>query len=443
MFTDRADAGRQLAERLGHLRGQDVVVLGLPRGGVPVAYQVAAALGAPLDVIVVRKLGLPFQPELAMGAIGEDGVRVLDRGILQSAGITADELRDVESREQWHLRTRVAQLRRGRSRIGLEGRVAVIVDDGLATGSTARAACLVARRLGAARVVLAVPVAPADTLSALREADDVVCVSMPERFVAVGLHYRDFAPTTDEEVIVLLDAAARRLVQAGLLAAADADEDVTIPAGNVDLGGHLHVPTPGSALVIFAHGSGSSRFSPRNEFVASVLNEAGIGTLLMDLLTPGEERDRQRVFDIPLLGGRLVAATRWAQEREDTSGCRIGYFGASTGAGAALYAAAKLGDDVSAVVSRGGRPDLAGEQLGDVRSPTLLLVGSADPQVLELNRQARASMRCTSELRVVAGATHLFEEPGTLAEAALLARAWFVRYLLSPRPHPSTGTASR
>ena len=208
MFSDRADAGRQLAERLGHLRGQDLVVLGLPRGGVPVAYQVAAALGAPLDVIVVRKLGLPYQPELAMGAIGEEGVRVLDRGILQSAGVTADELRDVESREERQLRSRVAQLRRGRPRIDLEGRVAVIVDDGLATGSTARAACLVARHLGAARVVLAVPVAPIDTVSRIGEADDVICVSTPERFAAVGLHYRDFSPTTDEEVIVLLDAAA-------------------------------------------------------------------------------------------------------------------------------------------------------------------------------------------------------------------------------------------
>jgi putative phosphoribosyl transferase len=438
VFANRADAGRQLAERLDHLRGQDVVVLGLPRGGAPVAFQVAAALQAPLDVIVVRKLGLPYQPELAMGAIGEDGVRVLDREIMQMGGVRADELRDVERREQALLRRRVERFRRGRPRVDLTGRVAVIVDDGLATGSTARAACLVARHLGAARVVLAVPVAPAEAVARFPGADEVVCVSAPRGFAAVGLHYRDFSPTTDEEVIVLLDAAARRLAQDRPLVSADADEDVRIPAGQVVLDGHLHLPEPASALVLFAHGSGSSRFSPRNRFVAAVLYGAGIGTLLMDLLTAEEERSRQHVFDIPLLADRLVAATRWARERQDTAACRIGYFGASTGAGAALYAAAELGDDVAAVVSRGGRPDLAGERLGEVRSPTLLIVGSADPHVLELNRRARASMRCTSELTVVAGATHLFEEPGTLAEAALSARDWFERYLLMPHDRPAT-----
>ncbi|HSU36815.1 MAG TPA: phosphoribosyltransferase [Propionibacteriaceae bacterium] len=443
MFANRADAGRQLAERLEHLHGQDVVVLGLPRGGVPVAFPVAVALQAPLDVIVVRKLGLPYQPELAMGAIGEDGVRVLDRDLVQLDGVRADELREVERREQALLRSRVDQFRRGRPRIDLKGRVAVIVDDGLATGSTARAACLVARHLGAARVVLAVPVAPAEAIAHFPEADEVAYVSAPRRFVAVGLHYEDFSPTTDEEVIVLLDAAARRLTQDRSLVAADADEDIKIPAGPVVLDGHLHLPEPASALVLFAHGSGSSRFSPRNRFVASVLFEAGIGTLLMDLLTPAEERHRERVFDIPLLADRLVAATRWVRERPDTGGCRIGYFGASTGAGAALYAAAELGAEVSAVVSRGGRPDLAGERLGQVSAPTLLIVGSADPQVLELNRRARASMRCLSELTVVAGATHLFEEPGTLAEAALEARDWFERYLLLPHDQPPAPQVTR
>jgi putative phosphoribosyl transferase len=443
VFLDRRDAGRQLSERLGGLAGQDVVVLGLPRGGVPVAYEVALALDAPLDVIVVRKLGVPFQPELAMGAIGEDGVRVLDPRIIRAGGIGADELREVETREQSSLLARVTQLRRGRPRIDLTARVAVIVDDGLATGSTARAACTVARRLGAARVVLAVPVAPSDAVGRIPEADEVICVSTPEHFVAVGSHYRDFSPTTDEEVIVLLDAASRRLAQTRVPAPLDADEDVRIPAGDVVLEGHLHVPVPATALVLFAHGSGSSRFSPRNGFVASVLYEAGIGTLLLDLLTPVEERDRNRVFDIPLLASRLVAATRWARQRPDTAECRIGYFGASTGAGAALYAAAELGDDVAAVVSRGGRPDLAGDRLGRVRAPTLLLVGGADHVVLGLNRRARASLRCTSELQVVAGATHLFEEPGTLAEAALSARDWFERYLLVPRSQQSSTQVAR
>ena len=210
VFADRVAAGRRLAERLEHLRDQDVVVLGLPRGGVPVAFEVAEALDAPLDVIVVRKLGVPSQPELAMGAIGEGGVRVLDAGVLAHAQVAEEELRTVERRERAMLEARVTRLRRGRERIDLNDRIAVIVDDGIATGSTARVACEVARRLGAAEVVLGVPVAPAETVHDLMGADEVVRVSVPRRFVAVGNHYRDFSPTSDDEVIVLLDVAARR-----------------------------------------------------------------------------------------------------------------------------------------------------------------------------------------------------------------------------------------
>ncbi|MGI8457327.1 MAG: phosphoribosyltransferase [Propionibacteriaceae bacterium] len=208
MFADRAEAGRQLAQRLDHLREQTVVVLGLPRGGVPVGFQVAAALDAPLDVIVVRKLGLPRQPELAFGAIAENGLWVLDPGVRTHGGTTLAELREVERREQARLERRVAQLRRGRPRVDLTGRVVVIVDDGLATGLTARAACRAARQLGAARIVLAVPVAPPEPLSRVPEADEQIRLSTPSPFIAVSLHYRDFAPTSEEEVLALLDAAA-------------------------------------------------------------------------------------------------------------------------------------------------------------------------------------------------------------------------------------------
>jgi putative phosphoribosyl transferase len=432
MFANRVDAGRQLAARLKALRGDDVVVLGLPRGGVPVAAEVAKALGAPLDVVVVRKLGLPFQPELAMGAIGEDGVRVLDEAVMRLGRVTASELRAVERRENAQLTERVDRLRRGRDRIHLAGRIAVIVDDGIATGATARAACTVVRRLGAARIVLAAPVAPRDIADAVQEADEVVTVASPVDFSAVGCHYHDFTPTTDAEVVVALDEAARRMAKRDAAAAADPDLDITVPVAGFELRGHLHVPAKGEPVVVFAHGSGSSRHSPRNRFVADVLNEAGIGTLLIDLLTAGEERDRSRVFDIPLLADRLTACVRWLQEQPDAARSRIGLFGASTGAGAALYAAADLDPTISAVVSRGGRPDLAGARLGQVHTPTLLIVGGADTDVLALNRRARSALAGVSDLAIVPGAGHLFEEPGTLAEAARLARDWFARYLLEP-----------
>lgn len=209
VFEDRADAGRQLAVCLAPLRGQDPVVLGLPRGGVVVAFEVAVALSAPLDVLVVRKLGHPGQPELAMGAIGEGGVRVLNPDVPPSARIDDAVLRVIEEHEAEALRRRVARLRHGHPRIDLRGRPALVVDDGIATGSTIRVASLVARALGAARVVVAVPVAPADVVDCLPEADDVVCILTPARLVAVGAHYRDFAQTTEEEVLALLRDRAR------------------------------------------------------------------------------------------------------------------------------------------------------------------------------------------------------------------------------------------
>lgn len=211
MFANRTDAGRRLADRLAHLRHRPVVVLGLPRGGVPVAAPVAEYLDAPLDVLVVRKLGFPGQPELGIGALGEEGVRLVDEDMVRAGQVTAAELRQVEQREAQLLQERVHRLRSGRTRVALQDRIAVVVDDGLATGWSARVACTVAHRLGAGRVVLAVPVAPAPALSRLPEADEVVCVDAPKRFQAVGLHYQDFAQTPEDLVVELLNAAARRV----------------------------------------------------------------------------------------------------------------------------------------------------------------------------------------------------------------------------------------
>lgn len=205
---------------------------------------------------------------------------------------------------------------------------------------------------------------------------------------------------------------------------------VRIPAGEVGLDGELVLPASASGVVAFAHGSGSSRFSPRNTYVAEVLQQQGIATLLFDLLTREEDRDYETRFDIALLTRRLLAATAWLQANPATQKLRIGYFGASTGAAAALQAAAQMGDKVAAVVSRGGRPDLAGETaLGRVKAPTLLIVGGADYGVIELNQQAHALLHCEKELILIPHATHLFEEPGTLKQAAHNAAEWFIHHL--------------
>ncbi|MDB5603559.1 MAG: Dienelactone hydrolase family protein [Bradyrhizobium sp.] len=211
------------------------------------------------------------------------------------------------------------------------------------------------------------------------------------------------------------------------------DQLVKVPAGSVTLEGNLSLPEQSRGIVLFAHGSGSSRHSPRNRYVARVLNEAKLATLLIDLLTLHEEvidaRTAQLRFDIDLLAERLIDATDWLAQFPDTKYLRIGYFGASTGAAAALAAAAVRADAVRVIVSRGGRPDLAATALTHVQAPTLLIVGENDDQVLQLNRQALAQLRCEKRLMIVPGASHLFEEPGALDEVARLARDWFRRHL--------------
>jgi putative phosphoribosyl transferase len=437
LFTDRADAGRRLGKKLAPLRGSDILVLGLPRGGVPVAYEVARELNAPMDVIVVRKLGVPFQPELAMGAVGEGGIRIINDQVVRGALITPQEVATAERRERQEVERQAQRFRAGRPRVDVAGRTVVVVDDGIATGSTARAACQVARHQGAARVILAAPVGSPSSADALRgDCDDVLCLHAPASFSSVGQWYADFSPVPDAEVTALLQRAAGVPTDAAApVPGGGSAADVRIEAGAVVLPGHLTVPGGAAGVVVFAHGSGSSQYSPRNQHVAGRLYEAGLGTLLFDLLTPEEEADRANVFDIRLLASRLTDVTAWLRGRPEARQARIGYFGASTGAAAALWAAAEPDADIAAVVSRGGRPDLAGSRLSSVRAPTLLIVGGRDDIVLGLNRLAMMQLRCESRLAVVPGATHLFEEPGALQAVTDLARDWFIGHLRSAVAH--------
>jgi putative phosphoribosyl transferase len=424
-FHDRREAGQLLGEQLSSLHDERPVVLALPRGGVPVGAEVARRLGAPLDVIVVRKLGVPFQPELGFGAIGEGDVTILDHDLVHRARLGSPDVDRVIAAERAELERRVVRYRGGRPPVPVLGRTVVIVDDGVATGGTARVAVRVARAMGARKVVVAVPVAPPETVVRLRsEADQVICLFSPPHFVAVGQWYEHFEQTSDREVSALLREASRSSVQEP-----GASGEVTVRAGDVELAGELVVPDSARGVVVFAHGSGSSRRSPRNQAMAEALRGHGFGTLLFDLLTDAEAGDRRHVFDVSLLGERLLGATVWLRAQAVADRHPIGYFGASTGAAAALVAAATPGNEVGAVVSRGGRPDLAGARLAAVRCPTLLIVGGADTQVLELNREAAARLRCVNQLTIVPGATHLFEEPGAMEMVAGLAIDWFERCL--------------
>jgi putative phosphoribosyl transferase len=446
VFDDRRDAGRRLAARLSDYRGQDVLVLALPRGGVPVGYEVARHLNAPLDVFIARKLGAPNQPELGIGAVAPGGVLVLDMETIQHLGIPDDAIARVASRELDEMERRMRRFRGEREMPAVEGRTVILVDDGLATGVTASAAIRALRQMTPARLVLAVPVCAPQTAQALRaQVDDLVYVEMPHNFGAVGLWYRNFDQTTDEEVVDLLSSARQAFDNPARENEASSNEregpqevtpvqvQVQAPVGNANLDGDLSLPADPQGVVLFAHGSGSSRHSPRNRYVASVLNAAGFATLLIDLLTPKEEAEdistRHLRFDIALLAGRLVAVTDWLAMHPDLGRLPVGLFGASTGGGAALVVASERPEAIYAVVSRGGRPDLAGGALPDVHAPTLLIVGGEDRQVIALNKSAMARMHCVTRLEIVPGASHLFEERGALEQVAKLAVEWFKQYL--------------
>jgi len=425
-FTDRTEAGRKLAERLEAMSPPNPVVYALPRGGVPLALEIARVLKAPVDVLLVRKIGAPGHPELALAAVvdGEAPQTVVNEEVREATGATGAYLSSARERELTEIQRRRAAYLGGRSPLSPKGKTAIVVDDGLATGATAKAAIRALKQQGAQKVILAVPVSPLDTLADMQtEADEVVCLLPAANFWGVGQFYRDFHQLTDEETVALLR-------QAWDLDSSDppavARQEVRVPP--LELAADLQTPETPRGVIVFAHGSGSSRLSPRNRAVADDLNRRGFATLLLDLLTESEAGQRRNVFDIDLLAERLAQAVAWIDLHPKLASLPLGMFGASTGAGAALKAAARLGERVGAVVSRGGRPDLAGEaDLSKVMAPTLLIVGGDDHGVIELNRAAIAVMGCKKALKLVPGATHLFEEPGTLEAVMRLAGDWFER----------------
>ena len=408
-----------LGRRLAGEGLRNVVVIGMPRGGVPVAAEVARELGAALDVVVVSKLRVPWQPELAFGAVGEGGVRVLNADIARQ--VPAPDVGALTRAASAEVASRAGAWRGHRAAQDLSGRTVVLTDDGIATGASVRAAIAVLRAHQVSRIVLAVPVVARDVAAKLRPlVDDLATLREPARLHSVGAWYADFRQVDDGSVRTLLDRARQ---------GQDATHERDIPTSVGPLPALVTVPTPALGLVLFAHGSGSSRFSSRNSAVAERLNSAGLATVLLDLLTDREARDRSLVFDVQLLAARLLDATRWTSTVNGLDRLPLGYFGASTGAAAALWAAADRPPRLRGVVSRGGRPDLASPRLAEVLTPTLLIVGELDSEVLALNEAAHGQLRCPSRLEVVPGATHLFEEPGTLDVVADVAVSWFTEHL--------------
>jgi putative phosphoribosyl transferase len=428
-FQDRTEAGQYLAAALARYRHSNPLVLAIPRGGVPMARIVADALEGELDLVLVRKLGAPGNPEFAIGAIDEHGRTMLDDRAVEWSGADRTYVEHEAQRQMALIRERRRRYCGDRPGIPPTGRTVIVVDDGLATGATMLAALRAVRAQHPVRLVCAVPVGERESVRQVRRvADEVVVLAVPPSFGAVGRFYRKFDPVEDDAVMAALAATGHATASAYPVQLQAEDGPV--------LDGELTSPEHPGGLVIFAHGSGSSRHSARNRFVAQALQRQGFATLLFDLLTAQEDRDRGTRFDIPLLVGRLRSALDWAKGESAQRNLPIALFGASTGAAAALVVAAQRPDDVIAVVSRGGRPDLAGAtMLAQVRAPVLLLVGGADPDVLALNRDAQAALGTRAELVVVPDATHLFEEKGALEQVATLSTQWLARRLPQPQRH--------
>jgi predicted phosphoribosyltransferase/predicted alpha/beta-hydrolase family hydrolase len=426
-FRDRNEAARALAARLEFCRGQNPLVLAIPRGGVLMGRVIADNLGGELDVVLVHKLRAPRQPEFAIGSIDERGHVFMTTHGLQMT-LPAGYLEHEKHEQLALLMERRRTYTRARHPVDPTGRVVIVVDDGIATGATMIAALDSIRQRGPKRLVAAAAVAPPGNVERVRgHADEVVCLITSDDFIAVGQFFDDFRAVEDRDVVEALGEEKASHPEI-------ADPEVSIPADGRSLAGTLACPPNARGIVIFAHGSGSSRLSPRNRHIADFFNAHGIATLLFDLLTPQEDRVYELRFDIALLSRRLVAATEWVSNQPSTHHLPVGYFGASTGAAAALTAAVETGSRVSCIVSRGGRPDLAAADLGRVQAPTLLIVGGEDHAVMEMNREVFTALRCTKEMFVVPGATHLFEEPGTLEQVARQAECWFEAHLKARLP---------
>lgn len=426
IYKNRKHAGQLLAKELEKYNHKDAIVLALPRGGVPVAAEIARSLHSPLDVLIVRKIGAPYNSELAVGAVSENGKPFFNEHILTKLGLESDDLMSEVKAQVKELERRKQLYRQGKDLLPVAGKVVIIVDDGLATGATMEASVKYLKTQGPKKIIAAIPVAAASSSKTLREhVDELVLLQDRDDLYAISQWYEDFDQVTDEEVLAILTDFSNKNL--GIHSSARV---VAIKVGDVTLDGELTVFPGMKSIVIFAHGSGSSRKSPRNTKVAQDLNAHGFGTLLFDLLTEEESLDRRNIFDIDFLSKRLVAVTRWLQQQKVAQDLPIGYFGASTGAAAALKAAALLSttNNVYAIVSRGGRPDLAGDALKIIKVPTLLLVGSLDEGVIELNELAKKKL-VNSELILIDGATHLFEEPGTLEEVSQKAAEWFEQCL--------------
>ncbi|MBI5949434.1 MAG: alpha/beta fold hydrolase [Chloroflexi bacterium] len=418
-FQDRDDAGRRLGELLKQRGLKRPLVLGIPRGGVPVAAQVARAVEGELGVVVARKVGAPYQPELAIGAVTADGVAWINEPLAADTGAGKDYLDREIAGQAAEARRREAVFD-GHRRGAVSGRPVIIVDDGIATGATALAAARSMRKAGAKPLIVAVPVGPPHTLDLLKqEADEVICLHEEPDFWAIGQFYVDFHPMEDREVLDVLAAFPA--------AAPDGTVEAFIRRDGVELAARLRLPGGRAPVVVFVHGLGSSKDSPRNVVIAERLVDAGIAALLFDLSGHGEST-AGRHEGIEAYVDDLVAAVAWVKEQPGIDAEHLAIAGSSLGAVVALQAVQSGRVKPAALVLRA--PPADPEEFRGLTVPALLLVGSDDPLLEQACGAAGVSP--SVRLQVAPGASHLFEEPGTLELATDATVSWLRGQLAAP-----------
>lgn len=424
LFLNRKTAGIQLAQKLNHYKRSGAIVLALPRGGVPVASQVADWLELPMDVLVTRKITSPSFPELALGAVCEQGEPYWNHDLLTEMGLSPQDLRGELEQQQERIKYQVYKFRQGHVLRSLKGKTVIVIDDGIATGATMRAAIEFLKGQDLASLVVATPVAAEESVNRLASlVDEVVVVHKMQKFSSVGQWYKNFTQVEDQNVVDILSARSAEEVR-------HTGERVKIMLEPFHLRGEFFDIQDPRGLVVFVHGSGSDYSSPRNRYLSTQLQEAGYSTLLFDLLTHEEAGDRRNTFDIVLLTQRLSQVIQWISAHKKYRALPLVLFAASTGAAAALSVVPQFENKSQlSVICRGGRPDLATVDLRSIEVPVLLIVGGYDADVLKINQRAADDLP-HSELLIVPQATHLFEEAGALEQVGALSVNWLTKTLI-------------
>lgn len=456
-FTDRTDAGRRLAQALAPFEDKNPLVVALPRGGVPVGYEVARSLGAPLDVLVTRRLLAPGDENVNIGAIGPGGVRYLDTAKIRDLGITDGQLEDLAADASAEVEARSRRFRGTSRPLSVRGRIVILVDDGIMDDASARLAARILRSLGPKRLILATPVAPPRTLEVLRdEVDGLVFLVSPEDVGSLDTWYREYPEISDGDVETYLHEAHKdleRIAEKGRRPPevrvepppAMAQRAVKIEVGDKTLNGLLAIPEDAKGVVLFGHSSGSNRYTPRNQQLAEQLREAGLATLLVDLLTPEEAAEDVRTqryrSDIGTLARRVIGAIDWLAEQANTKVLPVAAYGTGTSAALGVVAARQRPERVQALIGRSGRMDLVQSALDEIEVPMLLIVGEEDTETLEINREALQALAGPAELMLVPETGPIFEAPEVIEMMAEGIAGWCHQHLPGLEALQTTGSA--